>query len=317
MGRRRQGVCAVSRQPHRDERGVTMIIVALVLVIMLLFALLAVDFGALYNHRRIDQNAADSASLAAAQDLNDSVATMVATAKQYTEDTLGHTFTAAQWNSCGSDSGSLVNLATGSNCISYETDRVRVRVPDRQYETFFARVVGINNFRHSAFAVAGLETEGFGGVLPFGVTGTQAGGGFGCLQSDSNGQASAVCGSISGNFRFLDFGQFGSSSLSTTNNCGNGTEDDRLRENMAIGVDHLLSIHGTTYNNDVVDTDACVPPQTPSPNSVFSRTGNQSNDATVGLMTGTSSNFPDGRPARLARHDAALQARPTSRPTSP
>jgi hypothetical protein len=115
-----------------------------------------------------------------------------------------------------------------------------------------------------------------------------------------------VCGSTSGNFRFLDFGQFGSAALSTTNNCGNGSQDTRIRQNIAMGVDHDLSIFGTTHTTEVVDTDACVPPQVLSPNAMFSRTGNQSNDATLGLFTGVAANFPDGDPARLARFSPDL-----------
>jgi hypothetical protein len=293
-------------RPEERERGLAIVFVALLMVVMLLFAAFAIDIGALYNHRREDQNAADSGALAAAQDLDGPVATMVATAQDYVEDVVGETFTAAEWNSCGADGGSLPNLAPGSNCISYTTDQVRVRVPDQQYETFFASVAGIDSFRHSAFAIAGLVPDGFGGVLPFGVTGTAAQGGFGCLQSNSNGQASQVCGSISGNFRYLDFGQFGSSTLGTTNNCGNGTQDTRLVQNMAMGVDHSLSVFGAVHAGEVVDTVACQPPQVPSPNAVFTRTGNQADDATVGLFSGTASNFPDGDPARLRRHDSRL-----------
>jgi hypothetical protein len=236
---------------------------------------------------------------------------MVATAKDYVEDTVGETFTATEWNSCGADGGSLPNLAPGNNCISYTIDQVRVRVPDQQYETFFASVAGIDSFRHSAFAVAALVPDGFGGVLPFGVTGTSADGGFGCLQSNSNGQASQVCGSVSGNFRYLDFGQFGSSTLGTTNNCGNGTQDDRLRDHMGMGVDHSLSIFGEVYPGEVIDTVACQPPQQPSPNAVYSRTGNQSNDATLGLFDGTSANFSDGQPSRLRREDSRLTGEPS------
>lgn len=286
-----------------DERGLAIIFVALLLVVMMVFAAFAIDFGALYNERRRDQNAADSGALAAAQDLGGTVAPMVATAKQYVEQTLGRTFTAAEWNSCGSDGGSLANLAPGSNCISYAADRVRVRVPDQQYDTFFASVAGVDSFRHSAFAVAGLMLEGFGGVLPFGVTGTSAQGGYGCLQSNSNGQASSFCGSVSGNFRFLDFTLFNTDPPS----CGTQGQDARLRSNMAIGVDHTLSRYGTTYSVEVVDDAACASvPQTQAPNTVWSRTGNQSDDATVGLFSGVAADFSDGQPARLARHNSAL-----------
>lgn len=294
------------------ERGITLVIGALTMVTLMIFASFAIDFGALYNHRRIDQNAADSGALAAAQDLGRPVATMVTTAKHYVEDTLGIAFTAQQWNSCAADGGSLLNRAPGSNCISYTSDQVRVRVPDQQFQTFFARVIGANQFRHSAFAVAGLQPEGFGGVLPFGVTGSAGNGGFSCLQSNSNGQASSVCGSISGNFRFLDFGMFGSSTLHTPNACSNGGpngQDPRLRQHVAMGIDHQLSLYGgptPLYDHAVVDTEACVPPQTPSPNSVFTRTGNQSDDATTGMFSGSAGNFFDQQPARLQRSNPNL-----------
>ena len=295
-----------ARRPvrSRDERGLALIFVGLLLVVMLLFAAFAIDFGALYNHRRVDQNAADSGALAAAQDLGGPASTMAATAKQYVEDTLDTTFTPAQWNSCGADGGSLANLVPGSNCISYSADRVRVRVPDQQYETFFASVAGVDNFRHSAFAVAGMQGEGFGGVLPFGVA-TPAPNGYGCLQSASGGHASSTCsGPTAGNFRFLDFSVF----TSTPPSCADpGQQDDRLRRNMAMGIDHTVSRYGTTYSIEVLDHDACATsPQIQAPNTVQTRTGNQSNDATVGLFSGTSADFPDGQPARLGRHDDDL-----------
>jgi hypothetical protein len=286
-----------------------LVLFAVVLVLLMLSAAFAIDFGALYNHRRADQNAADSGALAAAQDLNEPVATMAQTAKDYVHETLGLTFTSQQWNSCASDGGSLLNLATGSNCISYTTDRVRVRVPNQTFNTFFAGIVGADNFRHSAFAVAGIQPEGFGGVLPFGVTGSAGNGGFSCLQSNSEGQASDVCGSDSGNFRFLDFGMFGNTTMGTPNACANGGtngQDPRLRQHAAMGIDHPLSVIGDPYNNPVIDTVACEPPQVQSPNSVFTRTGNQSNDATVGLFSGSAGNFFDNQPARLRRSNDSL-----------
>jgi hypothetical protein len=292
------------RRDGRDERGLALIFVSLLMIVMLLFAAFAIDFGALYNHRRLDQNAADSAALAAAQDLGGPVSQMVATAKDYAEETLGESFTAAEWNSCGADGGSLPNLAPGSNCISYSGDRVRVRIPDQQYDTFFAGVAGVDNMRHSAFAVAGLQLEGLGGVLPFGVA-TPAPNGYGCLQSASGGHASSTCsGPTAGNFRFLDFSVYNADPPSCADP---GQQDDRLRQNMAMGIDHTVSRYGTTYTVEVLDHEACAAsPQIQAPNTVQTRTGNQSNDATVGLFSGTSADFPDGRPARLARHDDDL-----------
>ena len=53
-----------------DDRGLAMVLVALVMVVLLVFAAFVVDVGAVYNLRRQDQSAADSAALAAAQELS-------------------------------------------------------------------------------------------------------------------------------------------------------------------------------------------------------------------------------------------------------
>ena len=313
MVEQHQGL-SVSAHPRRtrgrrDERGLALIFTVMLLVVMLIFASFAIDIGALYNHRRQDQSAADSGALAAAQDLSSPVATMRDSAMQWAEDTVGVDFPLSAWNTCGSDGGALANAAPGANCITYTSDRVRVRLPDQQYDTMFGGVVGADSFRHSAFAIGGLASAGFGGVLPFGVQGVNAQGGYGCLQSDSNGQASEVCGSVSGNFRFLDFNTFGGTAARPLANCSQGASDvdERIRHNSAMGIDHVISRFGTTHLLDINDRPACqAGPQIQGPNNVDTRTGNQANDATVGLFSGAASAFPDGQPARLARSDPNL-----------
>jgi len=293
-GRRRDG-----------ERGFTLVLFALTLVGLLTFAAFAIDLGALYNHRRQDQNAADAGALAAAQELSESEADLVAAAKDYAESTLGRTLTAEQWDSCDSDPDSLVNEAAGANCISYSSRRVRVRIPDQQYATTFGALVGADSFEHGAFAIASLRPEGFGGVLPYAVTGTSAEGGFGCLQSNSAGQASSWCGSSSGNFGFLDFGQFGNDDMGTTQSCGSGQINDRVRDNTAMGADHDLSLAGEEYSTEVVDAPTACLALTPAPNAAFPQTGNQSPDITEGLFYRVTA-FPDGEPSRLRRSDDDL-----------
>jgi hypothetical protein len=294
---------------RREERGLALIFTVMLLVVMLIFASFAIDIGALYNHRRQDQNAADSGALAAAQDLTSPAATMRDSAMQWAEDTVGVDFPLSMWNTCGSDGGALANAAPGANCITYTSDRVRVRLPDQHYDTVFGGVVGADSFRHSAFAIAGLASAGFGGVLPFGVQGPNAQGGYGCLQSNSNGQASEVCGSVSGNFRFLDFNTFGGTEARPFADCGQGAGDvdERIRHNSAMGIDHTISIFGTTHLLDINDRPACqASPQIQRPNNVDTRTGNQAGDATTGLFSGGAGDFPDGQPARLRRSDPYL-----------
>ena len=86
---------------------------------------------------------------------------IVDAAKDYAEGTLGHGLTAAQWNSCGTDSGALSTVAAGANCITYTDRQVRVRIPDQFYDTTFGKVAGVDNVRHGAFAIAGLAPAGF------------------------------------------------------------------------------------------------------------------------------------------------------------
>jgi len=54
---------------HRDERGATLIIVALTLTGLVAVAALAIDGGRLFTARRQTQNASDTAALAGAQAL--------------------------------------------------------------------------------------------------------------------------------------------------------------------------------------------------------------------------------------------------------
>lgn len=289
---------SVKHDRNRRERGFVLVLLSLTLVGLLAFAAFAIDLGALYNHRRLDQNAADAAALAAVQELGKPESVIVATAKEYAHDTLGHTLDDAAWDSCEDDPALLEHVPAAASCISYNTRRVRVRIPDQEYATTFGAVVGSDSFRHGAFAIAGIRDEG--GVLPYAVTGPSADGGFGCLQSNSNGQASSWCGSTSGNFGFLDFSHYGNPDLGTTLSCGSGAYNARVRNNTAMGVDHDLSLINTDYSVTVVDAPNACQAYTPSPNAAYTKTGNQADDITEGLFY-SASTFPDGGPSRLRR----------------
>jgi Flp pilus assembly protein TadG len=60
-------------EDRRNERGQVLVIVALAFVVLLLFAGLAIDGGALHFSRRRMQNAADAAALAGARVLSDAI----------------------------------------------------------------------------------------------------------------------------------------------------------------------------------------------------------------------------------------------------
>jgi hypothetical protein len=290
----------------RGDKGFTMIFVALILIVLMAFTSIVLDLGAGYNLRRQDQSAADTAALAAAQDMpNDAL--VVSTVKSYVADTLDTTIPNSGWNLCTDDPGALPVRATNNNCISFNSarTRIRVRLPDQNYRTAFGRVVGVNEIRHSAFAIAGIQQVGFGNILPFGIA-SGAGGadGYACLKSNSNGLTGRPCGSTSGNFGYLDFGYFGNEDIGTAGfdanyRCGNGGQNDRIRNAMAVGVDHTLTValtNSPTTNADAPD--ACAAGGTEIPDNAYTRTGT-SDMLEFGLITG--SGFTDGGLPRLRR----------------
>jgi hypothetical protein len=301
----------------RDDQGIVIVFTALLLVILMIFAALALDIGGLYNARRNDQNAADTSALGGAQSLGDTNFNLIAEVKQLAHSTLGVTLTAAEWNSCGAvtDPDPIDTALAGANCITTNGARtqIQVRIPERQLNAVFGRVAGVNSFAHSAFAIAGLSSSGFGNVLPFGMPVSAGGGdGYACIKSGSGGTSVAPCdGAESGNFGYVDFSQFGNEELGIlAPDCGNGGQRDRSANNMAVGVDHGLStLAGAPHNGTpVVDTVACQQdPQIPRPNSMYTLTGQTVSQALEpGIAFGT--DFSDGGPGRLARTDPLLFA---------
>lgn len=295
----------LDRRGRTDDSGFTLVIVGLVLVVLMVFSAIVIDVGAVYNSRREDQNGADAGALAAARELDGDEADLLAAAMEYAEETIDEDLTLAQWDSCAGDAGALTNVIATADCVSYDDRRVRVRLPDQYYETSFGRIVGLDEVRHGAFAIAGLTPAGFGGVLPFGITGATGSGGFGCLKSNSNGTASPWCGSTDGDFGFLDFSEYTDRGTGGES-CGSGQFNARVRRNTAMGVDHDLSLQGTKRVTLVSDVEGCnANPNIEEPDSAVSQTGNNSDDVRDGLFSGTTT-FPDGQPSRLRRSSPLL-----------
>jgi hypothetical protein len=294
----------------KDDQGLAIVVVALSLVVLMMFAALAIDMGAVYSHRRIDQNAADAGELGGAQDLLSDNATLVAQVKARVHGTLGETLSAAEWNSCGSvvDPDSVDTMMSGSNCITVNVGRTRiqVRIPTRQYNTSFGRVLGVNSLDHDAFAIAGLVRSGFGAILPFGLSlGAGAGDGYACVKTGPGGHSESPCsGPASGNFGFLDFGFHGSAEINTPNDCGNGIQRTRNENNTAAGVDHDLSTYGGLPHGtlEVVDTVTCG--TLPRPNAAITLTGNTPANFGAGMFAGVG--YSDGGPGRLQRSGSEL-----------
>ena len=304
---------------RHDDDGFAIVLFALMLIFLMIVAALAVDVGALYNARRSDQNAADTGALGGAQSLGDTNANLIAQVQSQVNGTLGVTLTAAQWNSCAGivDPDPVDTPLTGANCITVNggaRSQVQVRMPTQQLNAFFGRAAGVNAFSHSAFAIAGLRSAGFGSVLPFAMpAGAGSGDGYVCIKSGSGGTSVAPCdGSSSGNFGYVDFGQFGNTDVGTLQDCGNGGQRPRSANNMAVGVDHDLSTLAGAPHNGVVVVDSpsscSANPQVPRPNSMDTTTGNTvSQSLAPGMAFGLVGGFSDGNPqGRLGRTSPLL-----------
>jgi len=285
---------------RRDERGVTIVLFALLLVTLTVFVAFAVDLGGAFNQRRQTQSGADFAALGAAQDLPDTSINIVNRVKDMVNDTLGTTFTLADWQTAScTDAAALPVKPVGYECISFDSSfsRIRVKVPMRApYKTSFAQVIGINQIDVSAVAEARRRTPGFGGVLPFALPVTSATSGEACLKTGPGGHVDAIppCdGPVSGNFGVVDIKLYGNAALGTTPSCTSGGDDARLINNAAVGADHeLVPYAGVTVLDDCVQS---------KPNTIAVTTGDKSSSFDTGMLSGGPADFSDGKPARLRR----------------
>jgi Flp pilus assembly protein TadG len=269
-----------------------LVIFVVALTLMLAFAALAIDLGFGREKKRQVQNSADAAALAAAQRLPD-VAAADQDAQDYTRTDLGGA--ASNWTTC-TDAGALAKTA-GHACISFDTSytQVRVHVPTFTTPTFFAKVIGVSSLNMTASAVAQVTTAGLGAIEPFGMFASSSGLEQ-CIKDPTGGHsiANSACdnGPSSGNFGTLDVFEYGNAALGTTGPCGNGSQTDRLQNNIAVGVDHQIRTFAEV--GSTVTESGCPP----GPDALNTRTGNLDRVLTAGLFGGTAS---DGGLGRLTR----------------
>ena len=279
------------RARGRDERGAVLVIMSLLLVVLLGIAALAVDLGYAYEQRRHVQNSADAAALGAAQDLPN-LTTTEADAKSLSQTNLPSG--SFPWSSC-TDPGSLGVNSADTSCVSYDSSftRVRVRLPQQSFPTFFGRVLGVSSTSTSAGATARVVGAGFASIEPYALfSGFTAG--LACLKQGPSGHRIATCDDpTTGNFNLLDITQYGNASLNTPQRCGQSFQRARVIDNIAIGADHMF----TVYNGTELD-DGC---GQPGPNTLPPRTGNDISAFDTGLVHGGSTDTSDGGGARLKR----------------
>lgn len=234
------------RNRLRADDGVTMILMALLLVLLMIFAAFAVDVSGVYSARRSDQNAADAAALGGLQVLLEEGSTDGDVSKAVTDlakVAIGSQAAGYNWNSCSaSDDDPVDTPVDGKNCITTTAvrDILQVRIPKQAYDGGFARVAGVV-LEHSAFAIAGIDSVGLGGVLPLPMaSGSGGGDGYVCVRTGAGGALDAVppCDKqATGGFGNVDFELWRAG-------CQSGQPKDRWALNVARGVDHMLSLFG-------------------------------------------------------------------------
>jgi len=148
-----------ARNDQEPERGAATVIVAIVLVVLLGFAALAVDVGAMYAERAQLQNGADSAALAVANQC----------AKGSCGDTTGTGKFFANGNANDGTSGSTVTFPD-STTVRAETRARAAGSTTDGFGLFFARVMGIDSTQIHATAEATWGTISGATTLPWTVS---------------------------------------------------------------------------------------------------------------------------------------------------
>lgn len=253
---------------HSEETGATAVLIAASLIMLMGFAALVVDVGAGMNERRQDQSAADSAALAGAVEarLLGAPSDVVVEALEYVRTNLDTTYTDPEWEAlwlgCVDAEKDQAPLdiyhfqpqptpsswtAVGTlDCISISgLGYFRVRVPEQIVETTFGRVLGVTEFNIDASAISKLSQSGVGGILPFGLTSGLNEGDHTCLSNLPSGLVvpDFPCdGGTNGNFGTLKGRLFGNPDYGTTERCNASPVGDTLSVNIAIGIDHWVTV---------------------------------------------------------------------------
>jgi Flp pilus assembly protein TadG len=139
---------------RRDERGMTIVMVALSILLLMAMAALAIDVGILYTARTSAQHAADAAALAGAYSFMDATASQPSSAQNAA-------IAVAARNSV---MGQAVTLTTDDVKVEQALHRVTVtvnrNVGANPINTFFAGALGISQMGTAAKAVAEGATKG-------------------------------------------------------------------------------------------------------------------------------------------------------------
>lgn len=158
---------ARARSAREDERGAVILIVALILTALMIFAALVIDLGNARQFRRSAQAAADAAALAGIQESVNTPATwddVVTMVKTYALNNDMHVPLTA-WAGCTDPDAMGYKPDPPNSCISADSAllppaHLRVRLPIQAVPAFFGRVAGYNAYDVRAVATAGSNVNG-------------------------------------------------------------------------------------------------------------------------------------------------------------
>ena len=277
---------------------------ALVLIVLLGFAAIAIDLAHKWSLQRQDQSASDTGVFAGAlftvnKDGPTAIAGATTEVVRITYSTAQPNLTFAEWQTayvnCVDANKPAEYTRTGtSQCVSFTNnlEKIRVRLPNVDFDTTFGPVLGVGTISTSAAAEARIRLVAAGNVLPFGLPGSAAAGEV-CLKTGANPKNIVPCdGPDNGNFAFLDITQMGNFDMQTSTTC-TGNTTGRLAENIAIGVDHDIGTAPMETSPFMRDRDLC-PAFASTPYTLQTETGNMASALDDGFANGV-----NGRLGRL------------------
>jgi hypothetical protein len=256
------------------DRGASAVLLAFSMVLLIGLAAIAVDLSNGFNQRRQDQTAADIGVMAGAIEAPANPAVIRDEILDFTERNVIGSYSdwQAKWESCVDSERASLN-AGGFNfvpvpapsgwgtsridCISIDQGGfVRVVLPPLEFDTSFAGVIGVDEMRTRADAIARITGRGGGGILPFGLLAGAGEGQHICLRDSAGGHAQEPCdGPDAGNFGALESPLYGTQPNGPSRNCNGSPKKDVLAINIAIGIDHLVTFDSDgSSGNEIRDT---------------------------------------------------------------
>ncbi len=267
---------SMNERSFSSEEGAVLPIVALLIVVLLVFAAFTVDLGAAWGQRTLNQSAADAGVMGGGIGfIGDPPQTnweIVYEVEKYVDLNLGYqislvdstpgadpyaqTLGGGAWAGCTDPKVTVTGefyplVDTDGNvinkCVSLSTtltdsgQRIfRVVLPTQQTDTSFARIIGIDQIATAAFAEADLHfAAGGGGSLPF-VVPSNAETSY-CIGEMPPGLAQSPCsGSNTGKYGQIISPWHGTDDPGTP--ACTGDNQKALQSNIALGLDHQVRV---------------------------------------------------------------------------